>query len=93
MGEVLRPLKDFLYDNLPYLLLAAIALGLLFKDQEIAFDLGSRINVRESGGIVIGLAEQRTLALLALLFTTWKILVRPRRLPRPASAQPSKPRK
>lgn len=90
MGAVLRPLKDFLYDNLPYLLLAAIALGLLFKDQEIAFDLGSRINVRESGGIVIGLAEQQT---LALLFTAWKILVRPRRLPRPASAQPSKPRK
>lgn len=87
---MLRPLKDFLYDNLPYLLLAAIALGLLFKDQEIAFDLGSRINVRESGGIVIGLAEQQT---LALLFTAWKILVRPRRLPRPASAQPSKPRK
>ena len=72
-------MKNFIHDNLPYLLLSAIALGLFFTDREIGFDLGSRISMREDGGITIGLAEQRFLALLILAFAAWKILARPRR--------------
>ncbi|MDD0842246.1 hypothetical protein [Pseudomonas sp. Gutcm_11s] len=70
-------MKSFIYDNLPYVLLSAIALALLFTDREIGFGLNR--NIREDSGIVIGLAEQRVLALLVLLFTAWKILMRPRR--------------
>ncbi|WP_394560308.1 hypothetical protein [Aquipseudomonas alcaligenes] len=70
-------MKDFIYDNLPYLLLASLALALLLTDREIGFSLNR--SIREDSGIVIGLTEQRVLALVALLFAAWKILLRPRR--------------
>ncbi|WP_137974697.1 hypothetical protein [Pseudomonas sp. F(2018)] len=70
-------MKRFIYDNLPYLLLSALALALLFSDREIGFGLNR--SIREDSGIVIGLIEQRLLALLVLLFAAWKILIRPRR--------------
>ena len=34
-------MKNFIHDNLPYLLLSAIALGLFFTDREIGFDLAA----------------------------------------------------
>jgi hypothetical protein len=71
-------LKDFIYGNLPYLLLAGLALGLLFAQREIGFSLNKGFSAGDRG-IMIGLAEQRALALAALLFAAWKILMRRRR--------------
>ena len=72
-------MKGFIFDHLPYLLLTIIALGLLFAEREIGFALSKGYSVREDGGIMIGLANQRLLALALLLFCSWKILRRPRR--------------
>jgi hypothetical protein len=72
-------LRDFIYANLPYLLLIGLALPLLLTEREIGLDLASRISVRERPGLLLGLATQRLLALLILLFAAWKILARPRR--------------
>ena len=72
-------LKDFIYANLPYLLLIGLALPLLLTERQIGLDFASRMNVRERPGLLLGLTIQRALALLALLFAAWRILARPRR--------------
>lgn len=71
-------LKRFIYNNLPYLLLAAIALGLLLTDQQISLGL-SRSQILSQRGVPLSLTGQHLLALAALLFAAWKILARPRR--------------
>ena len=71
-------MKDFIYSNLPYLLLSALALALLFTEQEIGFGLTSRI-MNSSDGISIGLAAQRLIALLTLGFSARMIWLGTRR--------------
>lgn len=65
------PLKDFIYGNLPYLLVAPLALLLLLADKEIAFGLSR--NVESTRGLVLGLTEQRLIAALLLVFTLRKL--------------------
>jgi hypothetical protein len=72
-------LRDFIYANLPYLLLIGFALPLLLTEREIGLDIASRMNVRDRPGLLLGLTNQRLLALLILLFAAWKMLARPRR--------------
>lgn len=75
-----RPaLRDFIYNNLPYLLLASLALGLMLTNKEIGFGLASRVSYRESGGVHIGLVEQRLIGLIALSYAVFKILRRKNR--------------
>jgi hypothetical protein len=72
-------LRDFIYANLPYLLLIGFALPLLLTEREIGLDIASRMNVRDRPGLLLDLTTQRFLALLILLFAAWKMLARPRR--------------
>jgi hypothetical protein len=73
MAHNASPVKDFIYGNLPYLLLIGLALPLLLTEREIGLNLASRINVRESQGLVVGLATQRAIALAALAFAAHRI--------------------
>lgn len=66
-------MKDFIYGNLPYLLLIGLALPLLLTEQQIGLDLASRFNVRERQGLALDLATQRAIALLALAYAARKI--------------------
>jgi hypothetical protein len=72
-------MKDFIYDHLPYLLLTALALPVLFSQQEIAFHLGRAIPHNPNAGIAIGLTNQRIAALLVLAWCAWRILRKRRR--------------
>ena len=77
MARNATPLKDFIYGNLPYLLLAPLALALLLAEQEIGFSRGSAIN--PSSGLVLGLTEQRLVAALVLLFVIRQMWLNRRR--------------
>lgn len=68
MARNATPLKDFIYGNLPYLLLAPLALALLLAEQEIGFGFSRGSAINPSRGLVLGLAEQRLVAALVLLF-------------------------
>ena len=83
-------MREFIHANLPYLLLATLALGLLCTEREIGFALSKGYSVREDGGIMLGLGKQRLLALAVLLFAVWKIM---RRRPRRPRSGPYTPRK
>lgn len=72
-------LKNFIYNNLPYLLLAALALALILTDKEMGFGLASKISYRESEGIRIGLVEQRMVGFIALGYAVFRILRRTNR--------------
>lgn len=72
------PLRDFVYDNLLYLLLAPLALALLLAEQEIGLSLSRRIQ-EPSAGLTLGLATQRTLALLILVFSLRRLWLGRRR--------------
>jgi hypothetical protein len=72
-------MKDFIYTHLPYLLLIALALPVLFNQQEIALHLARAIPHDPNRGIVIGLTNQRIAALLVLTWCTWRILRKRRR--------------
>ncbi|UTW06191.1 hypothetical protein [Pseudomonas benzenivorans] len=67
-------MKDFIYTHLPYLLLIALALPVLFSQQEIALHLARSIPHNPNLGITIGLANQRIAALLVLAWCAWRIL-------------------
>ena len=71
-------MKDFIYGNLPYLLVAPLALILLFAEKEIAFGV-SRSVMEPSRGLVLGLTEQRLIAALILLFIIRKMWLNRRR--------------
>ncbi|MFG0381886.1 hypothetical protein ACF8C6_13140 [Pseudomonas sp. zbq_18] len=71
-------MKDFIYGNLPYLLVAPLALILLFAEKEIAFGV-SRSVMEPSRGLVLGLTEQRLVAALVLLFVIRKMWLNRRR--------------
>ena len=71
-------LKDFIYGNLPYLLITPLALILLFAEQEIAFGI-SRNVMKPSEGLVLGLTEQRLIAALVLIFAIRKMWLGTRR--------------
>lgn len=62
------PLRDFVYDNLLYLLLIPLALALLFAEQEIGLSLSRSIQ-EPSTGLTLGLATQRAIAVLILIFS------------------------
>nr|WP_288256058.1 hypothetical protein [uncultured Pseudomonas sp.] len=72
-------MKDFLYAHLPYLLLIALALPVLFSQQEIALNLQRAIPHNPSTGITIGLANQRIAAMLVLAWCAWRIMRKRRR--------------
>ena len=72
-------MKDFLYAHLPYLLLIALALPVLFSQQEIALNLQRTIPHNPSTGITIGLANQRIAAMLVLAWCAWRIMRKRRR--------------
>ena len=72
-------MKDFLYAHLPYLLLIALALPVLFSQQEIALNLQRAIPHNPSTGITIGLATQRIAAMLVLAWCAWRIMRKRRR--------------
>lgn len=72
------PVKDFIYSNLPYLLLAPLALTLLLAEKEIAFGI-SRGVMEPSRGLTLGLTEQRMIATLLLVFVVRKIWLNTRR--------------
>ncbi len=72
-------MKNFIYSNLPYLLLGGLALALILTDKEIGFGLASRIGYRESEGIHIGLMEQRMVGFIALSYAVFRILRRTNR--------------
>lgn len=78
MAGKLATLKDFIYGNLPYLLLAILALALLLTEREIGFGITSRL-MNSSEGLVPGLAAQRVIAVLALTFALRKIWLGTRR--------------
>ena len=71
-------MKNFIYDNLPYLLVAPLALILLFAKKEIAFGV-SRSVMEPSRGLVLGLTEQRLVAALVLLLVMRKMWLNRRR--------------
>lgn len=71
-------LKDFIYSNLLYLLLAPLALILLLAEQEIAFGV-SRSVMPQSRGLVIGLTTQRIVAALIFIFAIRKMWLNTRR--------------
>lgn len=71
-------MKDFLYDNLPYLLLTPLALALLFTEQEIGLSLSRRVT-EPSAGLTLGLTTQRVIALLILLFSVRRMWLGTRR--------------
>ncbi|WP_068827527.1 hypothetical protein [Pseudomonas sp. BMS12] len=71
-------MKNFIYDNLPYLLVAPLALLLLFAEKEIAFGV-SRSVMEPSRGPVLGLTEQRLVAALVLLLVMRKMWLNRRR--------------
>ncbi|SDP51533.1 hypothetical protein [Ectopseudomonas guguanensis] len=72
-------MKDFIYAHLPYLLLIALALPVLFSQQEIPLNLNRTILLEHQQGIVIGLTNQRIVALLVLAWCAWRILRKRRR--------------
>lgn len=72
-------LKNFIYNNLPYLLLGALALALILTDKEIGFGLSSRISYRESEGIHIGLMEQRMVGFIVLSYAIFRMFRRSKR--------------
>ncbi|PKM27215.1 MAG: hypothetical protein CVV09_01575 [Gammaproteobacteria bacterium HGW-Gammaproteobacteria-13] len=72
-------MKDFTYTHLPYLLLIALALPVLFSQQEIALSLNRAIPHNPNAGIVIGLTNQRIVALLVLAWCAWRIMRKRRR--------------
>jgi hypothetical protein len=72
-------LKDFIYGNLLYLLLAPLALALLLAEQEIAFGISRNSALNPSRGLSLGLTEQRLIAALALVFALRKIWLNTRR--------------
>ena len=72
-------MKDFIYAHLPYLLLIALALPVLFSQQEIALNLQRAIPHNPNADIVIGLTNQRIVALLVLAWCAWRILRKRRR--------------
>lgn len=72
------PLREFIYDNLLYLLLIPLALILLFTEQEIGLSLSRRIQ-EPSTGLTLGLAAQRAIALLVLFFSLRRIWLGHRR--------------
>ncbi|MDX5372335.1 MAG: hypothetical protein LPK18_07855 [Pseudomonadaceae bacterium] len=63
------PLRDFIYDNLLYLLLA---------EQEIGLSLSRRIQ-EPSAGLTLGLATQRAIALLVLIYSLRRLWLGQRR--------------
>lgn len=65
-------MKSFIYDNLPYLLLAPLALALLLAEQEIGFAISRRF-WETSAGLTLGLTVQRVIAALLLVFAVRKI--------------------
>ncbi|QKE65792.1 hypothetical protein HNE05_19325 [Aquipseudomonas campi] len=71
-------MKDFIYANLPYLLLAPLALALLLAEQEIGF-AASRRFWEPSEGLTLGLTVQRMIAALLLVFAVRKIWLNTRR--------------
>ncbi|QNH07172.1 hypothetical protein HNQ27_06785 [Pseudomonas sp. B11D7D] len=72
-------MKDFIYAHLPYLLLIVLALPVLLSQQEIALNLQRAIPHNPNVGIVIGLTNQRIVALLLLAWCAWRILRKRRR--------------
>lgn len=72
-------MKDFIYAHLPYLLLTVLALPVLLSQQEIALNLQRAIPHNPNAGIVIGLTNQRIVALLVLVWCAWRILRKRRR--------------
>jgi hypothetical protein len=72
-------MKDFIYDHLPYLLLIALALPVLFSQQEIALNLQRAIPHNPNVGVVIGLTNQRIAALLVLAWCAWRMMRKRRR--------------
>lgn len=72
-------MKDFIYTHLPYLLLIVLALPVLLSQQEIALNLQRAIPHNPNVGIVIGLTNQRIVALLLLAWCAWRILRKRRR--------------
>lgn len=72
------PLRDFIYDNLLYLLLIPLALILLFTEQELGLSLSRRIQ-EPSTGLTLGLAAQRAIALLVLFLSLRRIWLGHRR--------------
>jgi hypothetical protein len=72
------PLRDFIYDNLLYLLLAPLALALLLAEQEIGLSLSRRIQ-EPSAGLTLGLATQRAIALLLLIYSLRRLWLGQRR--------------
>ena len=72
-------MKDFTYTHLPYLLLIALALPVLFSQQEIALSLNRAIPHNPNAGIVIGLTNQRIVALLVFAWCAWRIMRKRRR--------------
>lgn len=72
-------MKDFIYAHLPYLLLIVLALPVLLSQQEIALNLQRAIPHNPNVGIVIGLTNQRIVALLVLVWCAWRILRKRRR--------------
>jgi hypothetical protein len=72
-------MKDFIYDHLPYLLLIALALPVLFSQQEIALNLQRAIPHDPNVGVVIGLTNQRIAALLVLAWCAWRMMRKRRR--------------
>lgn len=72
------PLRDFIYDNLLYLLLAPLALALLLAEQEIGLSLSRRIQ-EPSAGLTLGLATQRAIALLLLIYSLRRLWLGHRR--------------
>ncbi|EZH76714.1 hypothetical protein L0Y47_23460 [Ectopseudomonas composti] len=72
-------MKDFIYAHLPYLLLIVLALPVLLSQQEIALNLQRAIPHNPNVGIVIGLTNQRIVALLVLAWCAWRILRKRRR--------------
>lgn len=78
MAEKSSAVMDFIYGNLPYLLVASLALILLLAEKEIAFGI-SRSVMEPSRGLVLGLTEQRMIAALILIFAVRKIWLNTRR--------------
>ncbi|UUY09152.1 hypothetical protein LRS11_03705 [Pseudomonas sp. J452] len=78
MAEKSSAVKDFIYGNLPYLLVASLALILLLAEKEIAFGISRRV-MEPSRGLVLGLTEQRMIAALLLVFAVRKIWLNTRR--------------
>ena len=72
-------MKDFIYAHLPYLLLIVLALPVLLSQPEIALNLQRAIPHNPNAGIVIGLTNQRIVALLVLVWCAWRILRKRRR--------------